>query len=172
MEILIASIADAEELTRVEIESKLKSIPENIDPIEVDNERRLQRWQNYISGGSSPQKAKVERVVFKALIDEKMVGYIAGHLTERYGKEAEIQSFYILIEHQRMGIGSKLLAQFLDWLAAYGVGSLCVGIDGANPYQQFYLKYGGAHLNPHWIFWDDLAVLRTRLADAAFAANE
>lgn len=41
MDILTATIEDAEELTRVEIESKMQSIPEGIDAAEVDYERRF-----------------------------------------------------------------------------------------------------------------------------------
>ncbi len=36
---------------------------------------------------------------------------------------------------------------------------LCVGIAPDNPYRAFYLKYGGQHLNPHWIYWKDAAKL-------------
>ena len=161
MEIVIATIADIDELTNIEIESKLQSFTDN-EPVAIDYDTRHYRWNTYFNG-QSPASAKPQRVVYKAVIDGKMVGYIAGHLTGRYEKDAEIQSFYILKRHQRTGIGAKLLAEFLGWLQTHGATSLCVGIDNTNPYQAFYLKYGAGYLNPHWMFWNDVKALRYKI---------
>lgn len=153
MQIFIASEADIETLTRVEIQSKMDSVPDLIDPIEVDFPRRLNRWKTYFRG-ESPGGSKPERIIYKALKNNEIIGYIACHLTSRYGMEAEIQSFYILKEHQRQGIGFQLLKKILEWLETQNAKSVCVGIAPENPYRAFYLKYGGKHLNPHWIFWE------------------
>ena len=155
MDILIADIKDAEELTRVEIESKLLSLSEIIEPFEIDYDGRLYRWGTYFRG-ESPQTSKPERIVFKAVIDGNILGYIAGHLTTRYDKDVEIQSFYILKEYQRKGLGKTLLSLFINWLKDNGANSLCVGIWPDNPYKAFYLKHCGQYLNAHWIYWDDL----------------
>jgi len=169
MEILEANIRDVNDLTRVEIQSKTKSAPkgpepiEAFSPLEVDFPARLQRWSSYLSGKSSPQGALAERVVFKACVDGKMIGYIAGHLTTRYGKDAEIQSFYILKENQRAGVGGKLLLRLIEWATRHKARSLCVGIAPENRYKSFYLKYGGRHLSPHWIYWDDMEALAKRI---------
>jgi len=149
-------VSDIETLTRVEIESKVQSIPQWIDAIEVDYDRRRDRWRTYLSA-QSPATSRPERVVLKAVVDGDVIGYLAGHLTTRYGKDGEIQSFYVLKSRQRQGVGLALLRQFIDWLTAHNARSLCVGISADNPYQAFYLKYGGVHLNPHWIVWDDVA---------------
>jgi GNAT superfamily N-acetyltransferase len=92
-----------------------------------------------------------------------MVGYLAVHLTSRYDKDAEIQSFYVLKEYQRRGIGTALLKEAASWAMNLNAKSLCVGIALENPYQQFYLKYGGTFLNPHWIVWDDINLLKSKL---------
>ncbi|HMF90474.1 MAG TPA: GNAT family N-acetyltransferase [Candidatus Angelobacter sp.] len=165
MNIRQANLEDAEEMTRVEIQSKAQSIPELVSPIEIDFVRRLERWRTYLRGESFPQMAKAERVAFKACIGPRMIGYIAGHLTARYGKDSEIESFYILQDHQRKGTGRKLLQRFVEWAQQHEARSLCVGIAARNPYQAFYLKYGGKHLNPHWIYWDDLAALWERTGE-------
>jgi GNAT superfamily N-acetyltransferase len=161
MEIVIATVADITELTHVEIESKLQSFTDN-EPVAIDFDTRLYRWNTYFNG-QSPASAKPQRVVYKAVVDGELVGYIAGHLTARYEKDAEIQSFYILREHQRKGIGTKLLAEFLRWLQTQRATSLCVGIDSTNLYQAFYLKYGAGYLNPHWMFWNDIEALRRKI---------
>ncbi len=97
------------------------------------------------------------------MIDNKIVGFIAGHLTTRYDKDAEIQNFYILKAYQRQGIGADLLKYLAAWLQQQQARSLCVGIEPTNPYQQFYLKWGGRHLNAYWIVWDDLNLLLEKL---------
>lgn len=157
MKIQIAQPSDCFELTTVEITSKKTSIPDLIDPIEIDLDLRFQRWKNYFNR-LSPSSSKPERIVLKAIIDHKIIGYLAGHLSTRYGKDAEIQSFYILKNHQRKGIGLALLTNFSKWLKTQNAQSVCVGIEPENPYRAFYLKYGGQLLNPHWIYWDDLAL--------------
>ncbi|WP_295793661.1 GNAT family N-acetyltransferase [Mucilaginibacter sp.] len=161
MEIVIATIADVDELTNVEVESKLRSFTDN-EPVAIDYDTRYYRWNTYFNG-QSPASAKQQRVVYKAIIDGKIVGYIAGHLTTRYEKDAEIQSFYILKEYQRKGIGAKLLTEFLGWLQTQRATSLCVGIDSTNPYQAFYLKQDAGYLNPHWMFWDDIEALQRKI---------
>jgi GNAT superfamily N-acetyltransferase len=158
----VASPADISALARVEIESKLQSFPEHMDEIAIDPEIRTYRWHTYFDG-ETPVSAKAPRIVFKAIKDRQIVGFIAGHLTNRYEKDAEIQSFYVLRNEQRSGIGSALLKSLLTWLKKQNAKSLCVGIFPENPYLVFYLKYGGLHLNPYWIYWDDLSFVQEKL---------
>lgn len=153
---MIAGVDDAEELTRVEIESKQQSLADIIEPHEIDYQGRLYRWGTYFRA-ESPQTSKPERMVFKAVINGRVVGYIAGHLTTRYNKDAEIQSFYVLKAHQRKGLGQMLFLKFTAWLDTQNAKSLCVGIMPDNPYRAFYLKHGGQYLNLHWIYWDDVS---------------
>jgi len=157
MDITVASIADIEEITQVEIASKKQSLPSIIEDIDINYAVRLSRWQTYFAG-KSPASAKPDRIIFKAVDANRVIGYVAVHLTTRFDMDAEIQSFYILNEYQRKGIGSKLFGYVLNWLAAFNVKNLCVGIAADNPYQVFYLKHGGKYYNPHWIFWDNLDV--------------
>jgi GNAT superfamily N-acetyltransferase len=157
MQILTATKTDIEELTRVEIESKLKSFYDN-DELGLSHSIQGYRWETYFAA-QTPASAKPERVVYKALLDGEIIGYVAGHLTTRYDKDAEIQALYLLKEQQRKGFGTKMLAHLLDWFKQHSVKSICVGIDKDNPYQQFYLKHGGTHINEHWIGWDDMTLL-------------
>ena len=144
-----------------EIESKLQSFTEN-EAYAIDYNKRLYTWQTYFAG-QTPVSAKPERIVLKAVIDGHIIGYIAGHLTNRYDKDAEIQSFYVVKQHQRKGMGTELLKQFLNWTINHQSESLCVGIFPENPYKAFYLKHGGSYINPHWIGWDDLQLLKGKL---------
>ena len=92
MDILVATESDIAELATVEIESKQQSIPELLEDFEVDYAAREYQWRTYFKG-ESPQTSLPQRQVFKAVVDKKIIGFIAGHLTTRYGKDAEIQSF-------------------------------------------------------------------------------
>jgi GNAT superfamily N-acetyltransferase len=158
MEIVPATPSDITELTRIEIESKRLSIPHLVDPEEIDSTRRLQRWSTYFRG-ESPAGSKCARLVLKASAGARFVGYVAGHLTSRHGMEAEIQSFYVLREHQRKGIGSALLSTLAEWLVGMSVAQLCVGIAAENPYRAFYVKHGAHYLNEHWMYWSDIRPL-------------
>ncbi|HEY4198695.1 MAG TPA: GNAT family N-acetyltransferase, partial [Mucilaginibacter sp.] len=139
IKITIASAKDIEALARVEIESKLRSFPEPIDMVEVEYTNRMRQWTTYFNG-ETPVSARPERIVFKAIKGEEIIGLIAGHLTSRYSKDAEIQKFYVLKGEQRKGVGTELLKNLLVWLSRHRAKSLCVGIDQENLYQKFYLK--------------------------------
>ena len=166
VQIQVATIGDIEELTRVEVDTKLQSYPGHVDMIATDFDIRQHRWHTYFNQ-ETPVSAKPERIVYKAVKDGKIIGYIAGHLTTRYNKDAEIQSFYVLKSEQRKGIGTLLLKKFAAWLVEKHVAkSLCAGIFPENPYLVFYLRYGGMRLNPHWIYWDDLSLLQQKLGVA------
>jgi len=155
MTIAIATEADIDALADVEIESKRESIPEIIEGFEIDKEARVNRWVTYFKG-TSPQTSKRARIVYKAMSQDRIVGYLAGHLTTRFNLDAEIQSFYILKSHQRQGLGTTLLKQFAAWLQSNHATSLCVGIAPENQYKAFYLKHKGQYINDHWIYWADI----------------
>lgn len=95
-----ASLDDAEAITEVTMRSHLESFGE---PFYTDRVALLCRWKGYMLREHHPQKAKLPRTVYKACLEGEIVGYVAGHLTERFGCEGELQSIYILREHQRRG---------------------------------------------------------------------
>lgn len=159
MKISVAADSDVVALTAVEIESKRMSIARWVDPIEMDPARRLERWESYFAG-KSPASAKPPRRVWKAMARDRVIGFLAAHLTTRFDMEAEIQSMYVLWEYQRQGIGTALLRRAAEWLALRNARRLCVGIEPANPYRAFYAKHGAAYLNEHWMFWEDARAIK------------
>ncbi len=163
MQILTATSSAIDELTRIEIESKRASIPHIVSAGDIDPMRRRQRWMTYFRA-ESPATSKPERRVLTATLNGASVGYIAGHLTARYGMESEIQSLYVLHAHQRKGIGSALLSSFADWLVSMSALRLCVGIAAENPYRAFYEKHGACYLNEHWLYWCDVRTLIPKTA--------
>lgn len=170
VEISIAEISHIDLVTHIEITSKMASIPNLVEPFEVDYSLRAARWQTYFNG-TSPASAKPERIVYLATLNGEGVGYLAGHLTTRYDLDAEIQSLYILKPFQRQGIGQILLSKFIAWLDTHNAYSLCVGIASENPYQAFYLKFGAQYLNPHWLVWNDTKTLKEKLHSMLYSSN-
>lgn len=156
MEIVPASENDIATLANVEVASKKASIPQLLNAYDTDLASRISRWATWFRG-ESPAGSRPERVAYKAIVSDQTVGYLSGHLTSRYNCDAEIQSFYILKDYQRIGVGKLLFDQFVLWMAQQGAKSLCVGFDPGNPYKNFYLKQGGRYLNEHWIIWDDVS---------------
>lgn len=170
MKILEVKLQDLEELTRLEIKSLIRLTPAGVDAktvfphVLLDFQSRLHHWLKYLSGASSPKLARRERVAFKACADDKMVGFIAGHLTNRFGKDVEIESFYTLEDDQQTGAWGQLLLHFIEWARGHEAKSLCVGVGPElNEYREFFIKYGATYLNPRWIYWDDMAALAERV---------
>jgi len=126
-----------------------------------DAERLRNRWDGYVRRVRHPQHALEPRILFAALVDSRLVGYIAGHFSQRYDTQGELQSIYVLKNYQGRGIGTALLERLAAWLAENNRRCVCVGIDPKNPYQRFYEKHGAHPINEHWLAWDDIgSILR------------
>ncbi len=97
-------IDDAETITDITLQSYEVAFNK---PFYMARDAAIRRWKAYIRKEHHPQKAKEQRVIYAAFAGTKMIGYIAGHLTERMGLESELQSIYILPEHQRRGVGTS-----------------------------------------------------------------
>ena len=117
------------------------------------------RWERYLRGLHHPRQALAPRIAFAAFSGDAMAGYIAGHFSERHGTDGELQSVYVLSEHQRQGIGTALLLDLARWFAGYGRRKVCVGIEPTNPFRRFYEKQGARYINKHWLVWDDITAL-------------
>jgi GNAT superfamily N-acetyltransferase len=119
-----------------------------------DLERLKGRWDGYLRGLQNPQHALEERIAYAGFDGRRMVGYIAGHFSTRFGTEAELQSLYVLKSYHRKGIGTALWKLLEGWFEANGRRKVCVGIEPDNPYRRFYEKHGARYRNRHWMEWD------------------
>ena len=86
------------------------------------------------------------------------VGYVAGHLSRRFGCDGELQWIYVVPEHRRTHVASKLLRFLAGWFLEQGAHRICVdvGDDEARP---FYKRHGAIELNRHWMVWNDIGVV-------------
>jgi GNAT superfamily N-acetyltransferase len=104
----------------------------------------------------------------------RMVGFASGgpRREERYPEyEGELYAAYLLREHQRKGLGRRLIGAVAEGLAAMGKRSMLAWVLAKNPSRPFYEALGGKLLGSQGIGiggvaleevaygWDDVRVL-------------
>jgi GNAT superfamily N-acetyltransferase len=117
------------------------------------------RMAAYLDGRHHPGQAKQPRTGVVALDDDRVVGYIAGHLTRRFRCEGELQYLYVAPSHRRSGVARALVQKLADWFVSQGAKKICVNAadDAA---AAFYRRIGANDLTPHWLMWDDIQSVR------------
>ncbi len=123
-------------------------------------EGATQGWTGYLNGTHTPKFGKPPRIIYLAFAGETLVGNVACHHTTKQGFEAELQSIYVHPDYQGQGLGTALLRMAVDRLLAAGIASMMVGFYSDNPFQRFYVKYGGQLTASHRCEWSDLNALR------------
>lgn len=127
--------------------------------IRGDNSETSEYWNNRISGYINcthhPQQALKPRVIFVAHANESIIGFIAGHLTQRYNCDGELQWINVIEEYQRSGIASELVRILANWFIEQKSYKICVD-PGDDIARHFYKKNGAENLNTHWMYWKDI----------------
>ncbi|MEO6719224.1 MAG: GNAT family N-acetyltransferase [Ferruginibacter sp.] len=121
-----------------------------------------EHWTNRISGylnlTINPQQSKRIRIIYIASINNLIIGFIAGHLTDRYECDGELQWIDVVQEDRNLGIASELVKLLAKWFIDQDCVKICA--DPANEIaQQFYKKNGAEFLNDHWMFWKDIRTI-------------
>lgn len=118
------------------------------------------RISRYLDCEHHPQHALMPRIMYVALEDGFVVGFIAGHLTRRYACDGELQWINVIPERRGGRIASELLRRLAAWFAEQGASRICVNVDPANlSAQRFYRRHGAQALNQHWLVWSDIKVV-------------
>lgn len=121
------------------------------------------RMAAYLERRHHPQKALVPRAAFVALDANSVAGYIAGHLTRRFGYQGEVQYLYVTPEYRRHGIATALLRLMAAWFHAQNATRVCVNVNVDSPAAApFYVSRGASALNEHWFAWEDITTLTLR----------
>ena len=114
----------------------------------------------YLDGTHHPRQALAPRIAFVALIEDDVIGYIAGHATTRYDCSGEVQYLYVAPTYRRSGVALGLLRELARWFSANQIRRVCVNADldsvGA---VAFYVAQGAVALNKHWFAWEDITAL-------------
>lgn len=123
-----------------------------------NNEEQIfweQRIAGYLKLTHHPQKALQERVIFVAEDDTKIIGFIAGHLTQRFNCDGELEWINVIDKYRNKGIGFELICILNKWFIQHNAFKICVD-PGNDLARRFYKKYGAKDLNQHWLFWKDI----------------
>ncbi len=108
-----------------------------------------------MAGKHHPQHALAPRIVYVAVEDSKVVGYIAGHRTQRYSLDGELQYLFVSKPHRRMGVAAALLEHLAGWFAEQGASKICVNVNEDSPgARPFYTSRGATILSKHWMVWE------------------
>src|SRR5690349_12976882 len=91
-----------------------------------------QRIAGYLNGELHPQQALRPRVIYLALESDEVVGFIAGHLTRRFGCDGELEWINVIPSRRGSGIASKLLRYLWAWFTRQKAARICVDVDPGN----------------------------------------
>ena len=123
--------------------------------------RRIAR---YLKGELHPRQALKPRISYVALQDDDVVGFIAGHLTERYQCDGELEWINVVPERRGSAVASELLRRLAEWFAEKKALRVCVDVEPDNlAARRFYTRYGARPLNPHWLVWEDIRAVLGQL---------
>jgi GNAT superfamily N-acetyltransferase len=117
-----------------------------------------ERMTAYFDGQYHPQHALLPRVIYVAFERGVLIGYIAGHVTRRFGCDGELEWLYVTPEWRRNGVASELLRRLALWFKQQRASRVCVNVAISNVVaHRFYARNGAVVLNQHWLVWDDIA---------------
>jgi GNAT superfamily N-acetyltransferase len=115
---------------------------EGLEKLGENFERRVEFWRKQIS---DPELALR---MFAAEADGEVVGFAGGE-PERSGEwpyQGELTVIYILEEHQKQGIGRRLVKAVAQALLDQGLHSMIVWVLADSPYRAFYEALGGEYV--------------------------
>lgn len=120
----------------------------------------LARIAGYLDGTQDPRNSLPTRGAFVATLDDEVVGFVAGHLTHRYGCTGELEWINVARTHRGRGFASALLRTIAAWFVESSATNVCVDVDPANlSARRLYESHGARQLNPHWLVWDDIGTV-------------
>ena len=117
------------------------------------------RIAGYLNGTVNPQHALAPRVVYVVLDRTTIIGFIAGHLSRRFGCEGELEWINVVPFYRGTGIAAALLRLLAAWFQRQNALRVCVDPD--EQARKFYVRHGAIPLNKHWMVWPDMTKLAT-----------
>ncbi len=119
----------------------------------------VNRIAGYLDGTHNPQKALPPRILYIAQQGDCLIGFIAGHLSERFDCNGELEWINIAPDHRGTGAATKLLHLLAAWFVDQNATRICVNCDTGNTAAfRFYTRRGAKPMNPHWLIWEDISM--------------
>ena len=123
------------------------------------------RMAAYFDGLHHPRHALVPRRGYLVAVDQRIVGYIAGHLTTRHDCAGEVQYLFVDPAFRRRGLATQLLRLMVFWFLEHGARRVCVCLDADSPSARpFYESTGAAELSERrrlWYVWQDIGIVHS-----------
>jgi len=117
----------------------------------------IERVSSYLNVMKNPQAALSSRVIYVAEVEEEVAGFIAGHLTTRYGCGGELQWINVREHYQGKGVATGLLLKLAGWFSEQGTRRVCVNVEPDNEKGiRFYQRHAAQRLNEHWMIWENI----------------
>ncbi len=118
----------------------------------------------YLAGQHHPQHAKAARAAFlaedtKDLAEHEqgLAGFIAGHLTTRFGCDGELQCLLVAPSARGGPAATLLWTRLRDWFLEQRARRICVNVADENlPARRFYARVGASELSAGWMVWPDI----------------
>ena len=121
------------------------------------------RIASYLAKEHHPRFALRPRICYVAVARDALVGYIAGHLSRRYGCDGELQWINVIPKQRGTGVAAELLRRLAKWFVRQKARRICVDVDPANvAARRFYTRHGAETLNARWLIWPDVKIALTR----------
>lgn len=159
-----ATVADAEAIAKVRIESWLASYRGIIPDTYLDSmklEESALHWRTILEALA----VAGERIcVFVAESEGQVIGFVSGMLLPeaKLGMQAELTAIYLRPAWQRSGIGRRMLQKVARVFQAQGINSLLAWVISDNAAaRNFYEDLGGALLREQDFNWDSLELKET-----------
>ena len=119
------------------------------------------RINAYINLRQSPQSAKESRAIWVAIEEHETIGMIAGHLTNRFGCQGELQWVHVRHDLRGKQIAHRLFGKLTSWFISVNAFKICVNVEPDNISAIRFYEKQGAHpirRQTHWMIWDDIRV--------------
>jgi ribosomal protein S18 acetylase RimI-like enzyme len=116
------------------------------------------RIKNYLAGIVNPQCALPQRIIYVAVHNDEIIGFVASHLSTRFGCDGELQWIDTKIEFRRKGVASHLVRFLAQWFILKKAYKICVD-PGNQIARALYQKNGALMLNEHWMLWADVRTI-------------
>ena len=139
------------------------------------------KWKEQIQASLLVATRKIifvcERHEIKNSESAKIIGFVSGGEIRELNQDfdAEIYSLFVLTEHQRRGLGSRLVHSFAEWLSQQGYKNMRVQMSEISSSCHFFEKMGGKLQSfdklssfPFLSYrWDNLSNLLKNLANCS-----
>ena len=144
MKLRFAEVFDAEGIATVGVktwQANYRGIFPDEDLDRLSIKENTERWKNGLIKNKERENLKV---IVADDPDYGIVGFASGGKYENTDPyDCEIGAIYVLNEHQRKGIGTKLVKKMVDFFISKGWKTMIIWVLEENFQRSFYEKLGG-----------------------------